>query len=142
MSVNPFRASGKGATGGVSRRCGRSQARLCTVRGIGNVCPLRHAARRKHAQGDRTRPADSNLLEAAGIRTGDRARTIAILLALTGGLFDSVPLERMRDAELALRKAAEEIPLEVRERFTSSDNLSDSDRKMILQIARESLSQL
>jgi F-type H+-transporting ATPase subunit alpha len=64
---------------------------------------------------------------------------IAVLLALTGKLFDSVPLERMRDAELALRIAAAELPAEVIQRFTSADKLSDSDREAILQIARETL---
>ena len=34
---------------------------------------------------------------------------IAVLLALTGRLFDDVPLEKMREAELALRKAADEF---------------------------------
>jgi F-type H+-transporting ATPase subunit alpha len=64
---------------------------------------------------------------------------IAVLLALTGKLFDSVPLERMRDAELALRIAAAELPAEVIQRFTSADKLSDSDCEAILQIARETL---
>jgi F-type H+-transporting ATPase subunit alpha len=64
---------------------------------------------------------------------------IAVLLALTGKLFDSVPLERMRDAELALRIAAAELPAEVIQRFTSADKLSDSDREAVLQIARETL---
>jgi F-type H+/Na+-transporting ATPase subunit alpha len=64
---------------------------------------------------------------------------IAILLALTGKLFDSVPLGRMRDAELALRAAAAELPAEVSQRFASADKLSDSDREAILQVARETL---
>ncbi|MGA8147463.1 MAG: alternate F1F0 ATPase, F1 subunit alpha [Gallionellaceae bacterium] len=64
---------------------------------------------------------------------------IAILLALTGRLFDSVPLERMRDAELALRKAAEDFPAELEKRITSAEELKDSDRESILQIAREAL---
>jgi len=64
---------------------------------------------------------------------------IAVLLALTGKIFDSVPLERMRDAERALRGAAVELPAEVIQRFTSADKLSDSDREAILQIARETL---
>jgi len=64
---------------------------------------------------------------------------IAVLLALTGRLFDSVPLERMRDAEIALRAAAAEFPSEVSQRFASSDQLSDSDREAILQVARETL---
>lgn len=64
---------------------------------------------------------------------------IAVLLALTGRLFDNVPLERMRDAELALRQAAAELPPEVSQRFSTDDQLSDSDRDAILQIARDTL---
>jgi F-type H+-transporting ATPase subunit alpha len=67
---------------------------------------------------------------------------ITVLLALTGGLFDSVPLERMRDAELALRKAAEGFPARLAQRLTSADELKDSDREAILQIARSTLAQL
>ncbi|MGC2458098.1 MAG: alternate F1F0 ATPase, F1 subunit alpha [Gallionellaceae bacterium] len=64
---------------------------------------------------------------------------IAILLALTGRLFDSVPLERMRDAELALRKAAEDFPVELVQRLTSTEELKDSDREMILRLGRDTL---
>ena len=42
---------------------------------------------------------------------------IIVLLALTAGLFDPVPLEQAGDAELALRKAAAEIPADVGERL-------------------------
>ena len=64
---------------------------------------------------------------------------IAILLALTGRLFDSVPLEKMRDAELALRKAAGGFPADLIKRITSVEELKDSDREAILQVARETL---
>jgi F-type H+-transporting ATPase subunit alpha len=64
---------------------------------------------------------------------------IAILLALTGRLFDSVPLEKMRDAELALRKAAEEFPDDLVKRLTSAEELDGKDREMILQIAQATL---
>lgn len=64
---------------------------------------------------------------------------ISVLLALTGGLFDSVPLERMREAEVALRKAAEEIPAEVCARFDSAERLSDEDRATIIASARQTL---
>lgn len=64
---------------------------------------------------------------------------ITVLLALTEKLFDSVPLEKMRSAELAVRQASSGIPLEIRQRFDTDDNLSDSDRAAILQIARETL---
>jgi F-type H+-transporting ATPase subunit alpha len=66
---------------------------------------------------------------------------IAILLALTARLFDQVPLERMKDAEQALRKAAADIPAELCERLISADKLSDEDRKAIIEIARTSLVQ-
>ncbi len=65
---------------------------------------------------------------------------IAVLLALTGRLFDIVPIERTRDAELALRAAAVEFPAEIIQRFTMANQLSDSDREAILQLARDTLS--
>jgi F-type H+-transporting ATPase subunit alpha len=64
---------------------------------------------------------------------------IIVLLALTAGLFDPVPLEKASDAELALRKAAAEIPADVGERLISSDKLSDADRQSILDIATRAL---
>ena len=60
---------------------------------------------------------------------------IAVLLALTAGLFDPVPLEKMTAAEGTLRKAAADIPADVAERFTSADKLSDADRKAVLDVA-------
>ncbi len=64
---------------------------------------------------------------------------IAVLLALTGRLFDDVPLERMREAELALRKAADEFPADLVKRITSVEELKDSDRETILQITSATL---
>ena len=67
------------------------------------------------------------------------AEQIVILVALTGGLLDSVPIGKMRDAEQALRKAAAELPAEVRQRFSSNDKLSDEDRKAILQVVGKAI---
>ena len=64
---------------------------------------------------------------------------IAILLALSAGLFDAVPLDRMTNAEQAVRKAAAEIPAQVSERLDSADTLSDEDRETIIDIARQAL---
>ncbi|HUW26931.1 MAG TPA: alternate F1F0 ATPase, F1 subunit alpha [Gallionella sp.] len=64
---------------------------------------------------------------------------IAVLLTLTAGLFDSVPLDRMNDAERVVRKAAMDIPDEVVARFDSAGKLSDEDRKIIITIARQAL---
>jgi F-type H+-transporting ATPase subunit alpha len=64
---------------------------------------------------------------------------IAILLALTEKLFDPVPIERMMDAEQAVRTAAAEIPSEVTTRLATAEQLSDNDRATIVQIARNAL---
>ena len=64
---------------------------------------------------------------------------IAVLLALTAELFDKVPLDRMIDAEQAVREAAEKIPMEVSQRLGTADKLSDEDRETIVEIARQTL---
>ena len=64
---------------------------------------------------------------------------LVILVALTGGLLDAVPIGKMRDAEQALRKAAADIPAEVRQRFSSDERLSDDDRKAVLQVVHKSI---
>ncbi|MGI4791622.1 MAG: alternate F1F0 ATPase, F1 subunit alpha [Janthinobacterium lividum] len=64
---------------------------------------------------------------------------ILVLTALTGGHFDPVPLEKMRDAEGALRASAADIPADVLERFSSADTLSGPDREVILQIVSKAL---
>ncbi len=64
---------------------------------------------------------------------------ITVLLALSAGLFDLVPLERMADAERAVRQAAQDIPAELRARFDSADKLADDDRAAIIRLARNAL---
>ncbi len=64
---------------------------------------------------------------------------ISVLLALTEGLFDKVPIPRMREAERALCASSTQIAAEVRERFVSSDKLSDSDRETVLKVGRQAL---
>ena len=64
---------------------------------------------------------------------------ITVLLALTAELFDSVPLDRMTDAERAVREAADQVPAEVRARFTSAKQFSTEDRALILAIASKAL---
>ena len=59
---------------------------------------------------------------------------IVILVALTGGLLDSVPIGKVPDAKQALRKAVADAPAEVRQRFSSHDKLRDEDRKAILKL--------
>jgi len=61
------------------------------------------------------------------------------LVALTAKLFDVVPLERMTEAEHAVREAAAGIPAEVSARFEAAAGLSEEDRKAILDIAQKAL---
>jgi len=64
---------------------------------------------------------------------------IAVLLALNSRLFDSVPLEKMPDAEREVQEAATDLPAAVCERLETADTLSDEDRGMIVEIARRAI---
>ena len=65
---------------------------------------------------------------------------ITVLLALSAGLFDAVPLEAMARAKRAVLQAADDnIPTELVERFETSAKLSDEDRQTIVEIARAAL---
>ncbi|WP_019864297.1 alternate F1F0 ATPase, F1 subunit alpha [Methylovulum miyakonense] len=64
---------------------------------------------------------------------------ITILLALTAGLFELVPLAQMADAEKAVQGAAVNIPTDVLARLEVAENLGDADRQAIIEIARLAL---
>jgi F-type H+-transporting ATPase subunit alpha len=64
---------------------------------------------------------------------------ITVLLALTAGLFDAVPLEKMADGERALRSAARELPADVVDRLATAEKVSDADREAILDVGRRAL---
>ena len=64
---------------------------------------------------------------------------ICVLLALTTGHFDQVPLEKIKEAQQALQKAALDIPADGQGRFTTADKLSDADEKSVLDIATQAL---
>jgi len=64
---------------------------------------------------------------------------LAILLALTAGLFDELPLERMTEAEQAVREAATELPAELRALLAGAEELSAADRETVIEAARNAL---
>jgi F-type H+-transporting ATPase subunit alpha len=64
---------------------------------------------------------------------------LAILLAVTEGLFDQVALAQMPAAEGAVREAAESLPEDLRERLCASDRMSDADHDRLIELAREAL---
>jgi len=67
---------------------------------------------------------------------------IAVLLALTSGLFDQVPIEQMKDAENIVRQVAANIPKEVCARLYTAKKLSDEDRANIVQLAQDALAKI
>jgi F-type H+-transporting ATPase subunit alpha len=50
-----------------------------------------------------------------------------------------VPLGKVSDAEQALKKAAANFPVEIRDRIFSNDKLSDLDRNAILELAGKAI---
>ncbi len=64
---------------------------------------------------------------------------ITILLALTNGLFDSVLLSDMRDAQRALIDVADNFNADLTQRLSSMNRLSDEDNQWLLRSAKEAL---
>jgi F-type H+-transporting ATPase subunit alpha len=60
---------------------------------------------------------------------------IVILLALTSGLFDTIPIDKLKEAEAVLQKMDPELPAEMQKRLFSDKELSNSDRETILKMA-------
>jgi F-type H+/Na+-transporting ATPase subunit alpha len=64
---------------------------------------------------------------------------ITVLLALSEGLLDDVPLEKMAGAESALLGAVASAPPELASRMQTASKLGDADRKAMLALARQAL---
>lgn len=67
---------------------------------------------------------------------------IVILLALTTGLFDSISIDKMQEAEVVLQKMNAKLPDEILKRLVSDQELSSSDRETILKMAEKVLEPL
>jgi F-type H+-transporting ATPase subunit alpha len=67
------------------------------------------------------------------------AQQITILRALTAGLFDAVPLDRMTEAEAAVRSAASRMPDALEARLVQAGKLSDADGQAIVGLAQAAL---
>jgi F-type H+/Na+-transporting ATPase subunit alpha len=75
-------------------------------------------------------------LELAPVSMGAQ---IILLLALTENLLDTVPLDKIKQAEKALYQAAENLPVEITKRFETASKLSDEDKAHILELARDAI---
>ena len=78
-------------------------------------------------------------LKQAESQPASLAEQITVLLALTDGLLDAIPLDKVDDAEKVLREAGMNVRKEVVDRLSSGNTLSDDDRKTLLQIASQAL---
>jgi F-type H+-transporting ATPase subunit alpha len=99
---------------------------------------LDEATRRVIDHGQRIRcclqQAESNPVGLAG--------QILVLLALTSGLFEPVPLEGMPGAEAAVRNSFGQLPADVVARLASADVFSPEDRAVFLNQAAAALAGL
>ncbi|MEO6409193.1 MAG: hypothetical protein ABIO45_10640, partial [Burkholderiaceae bacterium] len=64
---------------------------------------------------------------------------IAVLQALTAGLFDTVALPRMAEAQRAVQDAAAKLDPPLLGRLVDKEKLSDEDRKTVIESARAEL---
>ncbi|MGE0188664.1 MAG: alternate F1F0 ATPase, F1 subunit alpha [Steroidobacteraceae bacterium] len=64
---------------------------------------------------------------------------ITVLLALTAGLFDNVPLDKMLAAQRAVIDAAESISASLSMRFETATKLNIDDQKTIIDLAHQAL---
>ncbi len=67
------------------------------------------------------------------------AAQIALLQALTAGLFDTVPLPQMTQAQHAVQDAAEKLDAPLRERLVGVNKLSQADSKTVTDAANAAL---
>lgn len=67
------------------------------------------------------------------------AEQISVLLAVKDDLFDTVSLNKMNEAETALRKATEQLPEDIKDRIESDHHLSETDTSKILDLCRQTL---
>lgn len=64
---------------------------------------------------------------------------IALLMAVTDGLFDGVPVDKMDAAKGAVRKTILEKQPDIGKRITANEKLNDDDKKAILHTAEDAI---
>ncbi len=64
---------------------------------------------------------------------------IGVLVAVTEGLFDSIPLKQVEKAKSSVRKAVGEKLEDISSKILEGDELTDSEVERILEVAEESL---
>jgi len=64
------------------------------------------------------------------------------LIAVSGGVFDDVPLERTGDAKKRIEEAVEERLTEIGEKILAGEELGDEERERVLEAARDAVADL
>jgi len=64
---------------------------------------------------------------------------VIVLLALTGGLFDTIPVEKMEEAQVALLPQIEKLDAAIVKRLLSQEKVNSDDHEAILSIAHKTL---
>jgi F-type H+-transporting ATPase subunit alpha len=64
---------------------------------------------------------------------------VIVLLALTSGQLDTIPIEKMQEAEILLHQHVDELPNEIVKQLFSGVKLSTEDRETILSITQNVL---
>ena len=67
------------------------------------------------------------------------AEQVAVLLAATSGILDSVPLEEIAESKRAIQKAFSERLPELGRRISSAERLNPGDREAILEMCKDVL---
>jgi F-type H+/Na+-transporting ATPase subunit alpha len=64
---------------------------------------------------------------------------VIVLLALTSGFFDTIPIEKMEEAQVSLLQSIKKIDDGIAKRLLTEDKVNPEDKKAILAIAEKIL---
>ncbi len=64
---------------------------------------------------------------------------LAVLVAVAGGVFDKLPIQRIRETEILVRVTVQERHPEICEQLLAGEKLTDEDRNMLVETAIEAV---
>jgi len=64
---------------------------------------------------------------------------IGVLVAVTGGIFDQVPLDQMNNAKEKMREAVREGMEDIKEKIQNGEKLNEEDQKKIISVAKKAI---
>jgi F-type H+/Na+-transporting ATPase subunit alpha len=94
--------------------------------------------RRTLSRGERVR----EVLKQGQFQTLPVSEQIAVFLAVTGGSFDPMPVEKIGPAEAAIRRAVREKLPQINRRIETGEKLTDQDREAMTDVITDALWQM